>query len=381
MWQKTSRWSLFKNVYLFIVLFVIAGCASDYKDINKCESLGTLELICDLQNPEDFAKIPGENSVVVSQFAGLPALNKGKTLIGKLSKLNLETNEVQDFDIEFLEGNNLGIGEDGCEPYKEFYPHGIDIYEHIKITGDDLSPLLEEASLLAVVNHEKRSRIEFFLIFPIFVNLSDVIKPTIFWIGCATGPEETTYFNDVVVYDDSGSFYSTHQYDKNVGFNYLFVMNLLRFNTGYVYKWTKEEGFTIVPNSEGTWPNGIDMIEDNLYVNYRMNGSIAKFSNGKRTDLVLRTYLNGGPDNVTAVDGELWIGGQNTDLGGIYCIDESIIQCPTPFFVMRADKDLNILEEYNFEDVAYGSASVAYPHENKVFIGSYKSDRIAIFKR
>ena len=37
--------------------------------------------------------------------------------------------------------------------------------------------------------------------------------------------------------------------------------------------------------------------------------------------------------------------------------------------------------EYNFEDVAYGSASVAYPHENKVFIGSYKSDRIAIFKR
>ncbi|GIR02639.1 MAG: hypothetical protein CM15mP12_1700 [Gammaproteobacteria bacterium] len=44
------------------------------------------------------------------------------------------------------------------------------------------------------------------------------------------------------------------------------------------------------------WPNGIDMIEDNLYVNYRMNGSIAKFSNGKRTDLVLRTYLNGGPD-------------------------------------------------------------------------------------
>ena len=83
LWQKTSRWSLFKTVYLFIVLCVLAGCASDYKDINKCESLGTLELICDLQNPEDFAKIPGENSVVVSQFAGLPALNKCKTLIGK----------------------------------------------------------------------------------------------------------------------------------------------------------------------------------------------------------------------------------------------------------------------------------------------------------
>ena len=41
---------------------------------------------------------------------------------------------------------------------------------------------------------------------------------------------------------------------------------------------------------------------------------------------------------------ELWIGGQNTDLGGIYCIDESIIQCPMPFFIIRADRDLNILK-------------------------------------
>ena len=152
---------------LVLIIFVITGCSSDYENINDCKSLGTLELICNLQNPEDFAKIPEEDSIVVSQFAGLPELNEGRVLIGKLSKLDLKTNEIVDFDIEFLEKNSLGIGDENCEPYKEFYPHGIDIYEHIKITGDDLSPLLEEASLLAVVNHEKRSRIEFFLIFPI----------------------------------------------------------------------------------------------------------------------------------------------------------------------------------------------------------------------
>ena len=98
-------------------------------------------------------------------------------------------------------------------------------------------------------------------------------------------------------------------------------------------------------------------------------------------DLILRTYLNGGPDNVTAVGDELWIGGQNTDLGGLSCIPEDVIQCSMPFFIIRADRDLNILEEYNFKDVAYGGASVAYPFEDKVFIGAYKSDRIAIFKR
>jgi hypothetical protein len=37
-----------------------------------------LNLICNLQNPEDFAKIPEEDSIVVSQFAGLPELNEGK---------------------------------------------------------------------------------------------------------------------------------------------------------------------------------------------------------------------------------------------------------------------------------------------------------------
>ena len=51
------------------------------------------------------------------------------------------------------------------------------------------------------------------------------------------------------------------------------------------------------------------------------------------------------------------------------------------FFVIHADKDLNIIEEYNFEDVAFGGASVAYPFEDRVFVGAYKSDRIGIFKK
>tara|TARA_Y100000287_G_scaffold16647_1_gene11744 strand:+ start:451 stop:660 length:210 start_codon:yes stop_codon:yes gene_type:complete len=37
----------------------------EYENRDKCESLGTLELICGLQNPEDFAKIPHENAVIV----------------------------------------------------------------------------------------------------------------------------------------------------------------------------------------------------------------------------------------------------------------------------------------------------------------------------
>ncbi len=344
---------MYKNLAkLVLIIFVITGCSSDYKNINDCKSLGTLELICNLQNPEDFAKIPEEDSIVVSQFAGLPELNEGRILIGKLSKLDLKTNEIEDFDIEFLEKNSLGIGDENCKPYKEFYPHGIDIYS-----------------------------IEFFLIFPDYVTFSYKTNPTLIWVGCTKAPKENTYFNDVVIYDNKGSFFATHQYDKDLGFYYLFFLNIFRFDTGHVYEWNSKVGYSIVPKSAGTWPNGIEMIDDDLYVNYRTNGMISKFSNGIRNDLVLRTFLNGGPDNVIAVGDELWIGGQNTDLGQLACIEETVLQCPTPFFVIHADKDLNIIEEYNFEDVAFGGASVAYPFEDRVFVGAYKSDRIGIFKR
>ena len=55
------------------------------------------------------------------------------------------------------------------------------------------------------------------------------------------------------------------------------------------------------------------------------------------------------------------------------------IQCETPFSVIRTDADLNVIEELNFGDVSFGGLSVVYPHNNELFLGSYKSDRIAIY--
>ena len=45
---------------------------------------------------------------------------------------------------------------------------------------------------------------------------------------------------------------------------------------------------------------------------------------------------------------------------------------------MKFDSDMEILEEYNLANVAYGAASVAYPYADLLYFGSYKSDRIAI---
>ena len=329
--------------------------------------------------PKILPEIPGEDSLVVSQFAGLAELNHGKINQGKLSRLNLNTKEVVDFNIVFLENNITNLGQKNCQPYSSFYPHGIDLYNEIKVEGENLSPFLEEAYLLAVVNHTSVDRIEFFLLFPDYVNFSDAGPNTLYWVGCVEGPNQNTYFNDVVIADADGSFYATHQYDKDMGLTELTFHSVLRLDTGFVYQWSPTDGFTKLVDSGGVWPNGIEIMDDSLYVSYRMNGSIGVFANGNRTDHKLRNYLGGGADNLLVVGDEIWAAVQNTDLGGFHCIDESLVQCPTPFSVQRYSKDLELLERHDFQDVAFGGASVAYGDGKQIIIGAYKADRIAVF--
>ena len=230
------------------------------------------------------------------------------------------------------------------------------------------------------MNHQLVDRIEFFLFFSDQVVFSDSSTRELFWVGCVAGPKNSTYFNDVVISDENGSFYATHQYDKDWGFSKLFIFNIFRWDTGYVYEWSKETGYSILNNSEGAWPNGIEMISDTVFVSFRMNGSISAINNnGERKDLKFRSYLDGGSDNIIAKDEELWIAVQDTNFGGLTCMEPNQIQCATPFSVIRTDADLNIIEEINFGDVSFGGLSVVYPHNNELFLGSYKSDRIAIY--
>jgi hypothetical protein len=378
------------KILVTVVLIIFLGLLSldpilksfvpEYEDKEECLSKGTLQLICNLQNPEDFAEIPGEDALIISQFAGLAELNEGSTKTGIISRLDLKTKKIEDYEIIFIEESGLGIGEENCMPFKQFYPHGIDTHKKLSLKKTNkFSPFLEEAHLLAVVNHEVVDRIEFFLFFNDDIVFSDNPNRTLFWIGCVTAPKENTYFNDVVIKDDAGGFFATHQYDKDWDFSKLELYNTFKWDTGYVYEWNKMSGFNIVENSEGAWPNGIEMIEETLFISFRMNGTVASIQNGQRKNFKFRNYLEGGSDNIIAKDNQLWIAVQNTDLGGLSCMKPSQIQCATPFSVITTDKFLNVIKEYNFGDTAFGGLSVVYPYKDELILGSYKSDRIGIF--
>ena len=100
------------------------------------------------------------------------------------------------------------------------------------------------------MNHELIDRIEFFLFFSDQVVFADSNDRELFWVGCVKGPKDSAYFNDVVISDKNGSFYATHQYDKDWGFSKLFIFNIFRWDTGYVYEWNKELGYSILNNSD-----------------------------------------------------------------------------------------------------------------------------------
>ena len=75
----------------------------EYENKDNCLSKGILQLICNLQNPEDFAEIPGEDALIISQFAGLAELNEGSTKTGIISRLDLKTKKIEDYEVKFIE--------------------------------------------------------------------------------------------------------------------------------------------------------------------------------------------------------------------------------------------------------------------------------------
>ena len=56
------------------------------------------------------------------------------------------------------------------------------------------------------------------------------------------------------------------------------------------------------------------------------------------------------------------------------------MQCATPYSVIVTDKYLNLIKQYEFGNTSFGGLSVVYPYEDELILGSYKSDRIGIFK-
>ncbi len=371
---KILRYIVIAIICLFIAfiallayLFVTQANIKQVNYIEGCESDETFTVYCNYQNPEDLAVLPDGRHILVSEFGAIVPLSP-TNIQGNLSLLDTTDGRKKNLEIEM--SDNVW-GDPECQrDSMVLSPHGIDINER-----------LDGSYQLAIVNHMPTETIELFEL----REINDAWSLT--WRGCVNAPVHG-YFNDVAL-SSNGSFYVSQMYDKNISLFMLAVLDNTKEDTGYVYHWRRQNGFERLVNTDGAFPNGVELSDDenNLFINYAFGNKTSKY-NLMSNSIEESFSMNGIPDNIT-VDGEyIWVGAQ--DHSGldslIYCgvfakdvfEDPMINQCPLPFAAYQLrQSDLSLVNSYKYSNTVMGTATVALSLNGQLYIGTYHGDRIA----
>ena len=371
---KILRYIVIAIICLFIAfiallayLFVTQANIKQVNYIEGCESNETFTVYCNYQNPEDLAVLPDGRHILVSEFGAIVPLSP-TNVQGKLSLLDTTDGRKKNLEIEM--SDNVW-GDPECQRDSMMLsPHGIDINER-----------LDGSYQLAIVNHMPTETIELFEL----REINDAWSLT--WRGCVDAPVHG-YFNDVAL-SSNGSFYVSQMYDKDISLFMLAVLDNTKEDTGYVYHWRRQNGFERLVNTDGAFPNGVELSDDenNLFINYAFGNKTSKY-NLMSNSIEASFSMNGIPDNIT-VDGDyIWVGAQ--DHSGldslIYCgvfakdvfEDPMINQCPLPFAAYQLrQSDLSLVNSYKYSNTVMGTVTVALSVNGKLFFGTYHGDRIA----
>ena len=340
--------------FISILFFISSFGFSDFIEIENCNDDDSFSIVCGFQNPEDLYLSPSKNKIIISEFGSLAP----NTKYGAISFYDLVSESIKR-PIFSYEDNTWGDPQCNLKS-KKLSPHGMDLIKRY-----------DGKFMLAVVNHLPKETIELY-------ELIENDSIDLIWRGCVDAPKNK-YFNDVALKKD-GSFYVTHMYDSDSSQWSIALASMFKNSTGEVYFWSSDQGFSVVPNTEGSFPNGIDLDnnEENLYINYWFSGRTVKFN--LKNSLITFEHIGGGKDNLLVTDSGLWVAAHDySGLESLQC-DYSIIQCPLPFTIYHLSlENLKEIEAFSFSNGQMGAATVALPEKNKIWLGSFHGDRIANF--
>ena len=337
------------------LLLIVRSYIGPVISTEGCKSDQEIQVICLVKNPEDLAVTPDNDFLIVSEFGGIEPLEE--MIPGKLSLLNLKTEEIEPLDMSYS-NNTWGDGLCSRKNNDLLGPHGIDL-----ITRND------GLYQLAVVNHIEYESIEMY----------ELIKSEtswhLIWRGCVRAPVEN-YLNDVSLKSD-GSLFVSHMYDRDSSISSFLLAALFKKKTGYVLQWNNKQGFSKVVESEGSMPNGLAYDENNnlLYINDNLGDKVRILDLNNKTS-VADTYLNA-PDNLILTEESLWVTTLDHEiLDTIKCIEYTV--CALPFSVYELDPvTLEEKQRFSFRKTVFGLPTVALPVKDKIWIGSFRSDRVA----
>lgn len=305
-----------------------------------CESVRKINFICDMVSPEDLAVIPGESWLITS----------GARAGGRLHLINVhEKTSALLFPTPDSEQRHDTEAYPDCPgpldlaDFEESRPHGL----YLKEGKGDIHTLL-------VVHHGARESIE------VFEVDAQSETPTLAWVGCAVAPEGNG-LNSVVALPEGG-FATT---SGRVG----------------VWEWHADSGWELIPGSEDTAPNGIEVSADGrfVYIAGWAEEKLTRLSRGitpMQKDVI---QLGFRPDNLRmALDGSTILASGHTDKNGnsISGVREPTLETSNIAAINPATLDFDLI----FVQPAipgFITATTAIQIGDELWMASYRGDRLA----
>jgi DNA-binding beta-propeller fold protein YncE len=302
--------------------------------------------VCGQQAPEDLVVVPGGEWVVASSFGGTGGIRL-------INTKNLVT--TQAYPSETVKDKLDAKAYDSC-------PGALDEKQKATFRTHGLALRAGKNSVhtLYAVHHGTRESIEVFEL-----NAPKGKTPSLTWIGCAVPPDPVG-LNSLVPLPDGG-FAATNFLARNADAGQRGKLNAGEKN-GEIWEWHTGKGWKIIPGSEASGANGLELSKDGktLYVAAWGSQSFFRLSLGqtppKRDDIPLGFRV----DNIRwASDGSLWATGQGMQTTNIVKID------PKTLKVQEIRTEKNTPE--------FGSGTVAVEVGKEIWVGSFAGDRLARF--
>jgi sugar lactone lactonase YvrE len=307
--------------------------------------------VCGQLAPEDLIVLPGSEWVLASVYGG----SGGIRLINTKGMMTTTAYPTPDSK-ERLDAKTYDScpGVPDAAQKNSFRTHGLALR-----LGKN------SQHTLYAVHHGTRESIEVFE-----VDAPRGKTPSLTWIGCAVAPEPVG-LNSVVPLPEGG-FAATNFLPRNADAGQRGKLNAGEKN-GEVWEWHTGKGWKIIPGSEASGANGVEVSKDGktLYVAAWGSQSFFRLSRGqtspKRDDIKLGFRV----DNIRwASDGSLWATGQGGAAPGTQTTNIVKIN-PNTLKVQEIRTEPNTPE--------FGSGTVTVEVGKEIWVGSFRGDRLARF--
>lgn len=352
--------SLAGSLLLWAFWFAGAGHAAPAVD---CSPANGVTFICGVTNVEDWAPVTGTKWVIGSDLS--TASNpQGYLYLFDTAKKTVAA--VQPSEIAIQPDKTTYPDCPGPVDMKTFGPHGL-----------ELTPATGAHRVLYAVQHGGRESVEVFK-----VDLSKG-RPAFTWTGCVVAPHG--FWPDAVAALPDGGIVVTSLWDPTDADR----LNKLSNDkpVGALDEWHPGKGWSVVAGTEGmSGPNGVIVSPDgkDIYLALWSGKQVARIDRSTtppKVDTVPTGILT---DNVRWGPGgkSIFVGGQDVTVKqAIDCFESSAANCDVPFKIYRMDPTTLKLTDVVKSGVygVMGAGTGAIQVGNKVWVSSYRADRIGIF--